>query len=54
MNRMRVSAAKVIGAGPNGCFAVLTDPAKHPLIDGTGSVLAVQPGAPGAGGGTGQ
>lgn len=43
---MRVSATKVIGASPERIFAMLTDPAKHPLIDGTGSVLAVQPGGP--------
>jgi uncharacterized protein YndB with AHSA1/START domain len=43
---MRVSAAKVIGARPERIFALLTDPSKHPLIDGTGSVLAVQPGGP--------
>ncbi len=46
MNGMHVSAAKVIGAGPGRIFALLTDPSKHPLIDGTGSVLAVQPGGP--------
>lgn len=43
---MQVSATKVIGASPERIFTMLTDPAKHPLIDGTGSVLAVRPGGP--------
>ena len=34
MNGMRVSATKVIGASPERIFALLTDPSKHPLIDG--------------------
>lgn len=37
---MQVPAAKVIGASPGRIFALLTDPSQHPLIDGTGSVLA--------------
>ena len=43
---MRVSATKVISASPERIFTLLTDPGQHPLIDGTGSVLAVQPGGP--------
>lgn len=43
---MRVSATKVIRASPERVFTLLTDPGQHPLIDGTGSVLAVQPGGP--------
>ena len=43
---MRVSATKVISASPERSFTRLTDPGQHPLIDGTGSVLAVQPGGP--------
>jgi uncharacterized protein YndB with AHSA1/START domain len=46
MNRKQVSATKVIGTSRERIFAMLTDPSKHPLIDGTGSVLAVQPGGP--------
>ena len=46
MNRKQVSATKVIGTSAERIFAMLTDPSKHPLIDGTGSVLAVQPGGP--------
>ena len=43
---MRVSATKVIRASPERVFTLLTDPGQHLLIDGTGSVLAVQPGGP--------
>ena len=46
MPRTRESATAVIVAAPERIFALLTDPAMHPLIDGTGSVLAVQPGGP--------
>ena len=46
MNRKQVSATKVIGTSPERIFTMLTDPSKHPLIEGTGSVLAVQPGGP--------
>jgi len=46
MPRTRESATAVIAAAPERIFALLTDPAMHPLIDGTGSVLAVQPGGP--------
>jgi uncharacterized protein YndB with AHSA1/START domain len=46
MNRTQVSATKVIGTGPERIFAMLTDPSEHPLIDGTGSVLAARPGGP--------
>ena len=46
MNRRQVSSTQVIGARPERIFALLTDPSQHPLIDGTGSVLAVQPGGP--------
>ena len=42
----QVSATAVIAAPPEQIFALLTDPAKHPLIDGTGSVLGVQDGGP--------
>jgi uncharacterized protein YndB with AHSA1/START domain len=42
----QVSATAVIAAPPEQIFALLTDPAQHPLIDGTGSVLGVQDGGP--------
>jgi uncharacterized protein YndB with AHSA1/START domain len=42
----QVSATAVVAAPPERIFALLTDPAMHPLIDGTGSVLGVQDGGP--------
>jgi hypothetical protein len=42
----QVSATAVIAAPPEQLFALLTDPAQHPLIDGTDSVLGVQDGGP--------
>lgn len=47
MPRTQESATAVIAAPPERIFALLTDPAMHPLIDGTGSVLGVQVGSPG-------
>ncbi len=41
-----MSATAVMAAPPERIFALLTDPAQHPLIDGTGSVLGVQDGGP--------
>ena len=46
MPRAQESATAVIAAPPERIFALLTDPAMHPLIDGTGSVLGVQAGGP--------
>ncbi|HEX3750100.1 MAG TPA: SRPBCC family protein, partial [Streptosporangiaceae bacterium] len=46
MPRTQESATAVIAAPPERIFALLTDPAMHPLIDGTGSVLGVQDGSP--------
>jgi uncharacterized protein YndB with AHSA1/START domain len=40
----QVSMSKVIAAPPDKIFAILTDPSKHPLIDGSGSVRHVRPG----------
>jgi uncharacterized protein YndB with AHSA1/START domain len=44
--RRQVSATALIGASPERIFALLADPAMHPMIDGSGSVRAVQPGGP--------
>ena len=44
--KRRISVSKVIYAAPARIFALLTDPAMHPLIDGSGSVRSVQPGGP--------
>jgi hypothetical protein len=46
MPRQQVSGTAITAAPAEWIFALLTDPAQHPLIDGTGSVLAVQAGGP--------
>ena len=46
MPRQQVSGSAIVAAPAGRIFALLTDPAQHPLIDGTGSVLAVQDGGP--------
>ena len=46
MPRQQVSGTAIIAAPAERIFALLTDPAQHPLIDGTGSVLAVRGGGP--------
>jgi hypothetical protein len=46
MPRTQESASAVIAAPAEKIFALLTDPAMHSLIDGTGSVLGVQDGSP--------
>lgn len=38
MKARRTSASRRIDAAPEDIFAILTDPSKHPLIDGSGSV----------------
>jgi hypothetical protein len=44
--RQQISVRELINAPAEQLFAVLCNPALHPLIDGSGSVLAVQPGSP--------
>ena len=46
MSARQVSASRVIAAPPGRIFDLLTDPAMHPRIDGSGTVRAVLPGAP--------
>jgi uncharacterized protein YndB with AHSA1/START domain len=46
MGRQQVSQTRTVHAPAARIFALLTDPAAHPLIDGSGSVLAVRPGGP--------
>ncbi|HEY0716407.1 MAG TPA: SRPBCC family protein [Streptosporangiaceae bacterium] len=46
MPRQEVSETAIIAAPATRVFALLTDPAQHPLIDGTGSVLAARDGGP--------
>ena len=41
-----VSVERVIPAGPASIFALLADAARHPEIDGSGTVKQVKPGAP--------
>ena len=41
-----VTAEKVIHAPPGAIFALLADAARHPDIDGSGSVKKVKTGAP--------
>jgi uncharacterized protein YndB with AHSA1/START domain len=40
MGKRIVSASRVINASPDKIFAVLADPSKHPLIDGSGMVVS--------------
>ncbi|HEY5154221.1 MAG TPA: SRPBCC family protein [Acidimicrobiales bacterium] len=42
----QVSVSRVINAPPEAIFAVLADPAKHPIIDGSGTVKKAQAGDP--------
>ncbi|GLZ36395.1 SRPBCC family protein [Actinokineospora sp. NBRC 105648] len=42
MPARQVSDARVVAASPATIFALLSDPAKHPLIDGSGTVLAAR------------
>lgn len=41
MANRSVSASRRIAAPPERCFAVLVDPTKHPLLDGSGSVQRI-------------
>ena len=46
MAHQRVAVSRTIAAPARQIFAVLIDPRQHPLIDGSGRVLAVRPGTP--------
>ena len=46
MNGDVVSVERVIAAPPETIFALVADAAKHPLIDGSGTVKEVKEGAP--------
>ncbi|WP_189153391.1 SRPBCC family protein [Lentzea pudingi] len=46
MPRRSVSVTTTVPAPAERIFDLLADPAKHPLIDGSGSVLAPRPDAP--------
>jgi uncharacterized protein YndB with AHSA1/START domain len=45
VNPREVSVSREIAAKPRAIFALLVDPSKHPLIDGSGSVVAERSGA---------
>lgn len=46
MMRRQASGTRIIHAPPEDIFAVLADPAMHPRIDGSGSVLTALPRGP--------
>ncbi|HVW40820.1 MAG TPA: SRPBCC family protein [Amycolatopsis sp.] len=46
MGTRQVSASTTIATTPENIFALLTDPSKHPLLDGSGTVRAAQPDGP--------
>jgi uncharacterized protein YndB with AHSA1/START domain len=46
MTQRRVSETRTIATTPDRIFEILTDPAKHPLIDGSGTVRAARKGGP--------
>ncbi|GAB3576963.1 SRPBCC family protein [Amycolatopsis endophytica] len=46
MKKRQVCATRTVAAPPEKIFELLADPSKHPLIDGSGSVLAAQSGGP--------
>ncbi|WP_439656760.1 SRPBCC family protein [Lentzea sp. HUAS TT2] len=47
MPKRSVSVTRTVHAPAERIFELLTDPSQHPLIDGSGSVLAPRPDAPG-------
>lgn len=44
-NKRQISVSRVIAASPQEIFAVLTDPAQHAVIDGSGSVKSARGGS---------
>ncbi|PRX51240.1 polyketide cyclase/dehydrase/lipid transport protein [Prauserella shujinwangii] len=46
MSGRQVSVSRIVPAPPERIFDLLTDPAKHPLLDGSGTVRAAQAGGP--------
>ncbi|NIH79568.1 SRPBCC family protein [Amycolatopsis viridis] len=42
MTQRQVAATRTVAAPPEKIFELLTDPSKHPLIDGSGTVLAAR------------
>lgn len=46
MKKRQVSATVVVDAAAEKIFGLLADPVKHPLIDGSGTVLSARDGGP--------
>ena len=46
MGSRQVSRTAIVATTPEKIFGLLADPAQHPLIDGSGTVRAAQPGGP--------
>ncbi|KAA9158221.1 dimethyladenosine transferase [Amycolatopsis acidicola] len=46
MAKRQVSGTRTIATTPEEIFALLTDPSKHPVLDGSGTVLAAQSNGP--------
>jgi uncharacterized protein YndB with AHSA1/START domain len=46
MTRRQVTGTRIIPAAPEEIFALLADPAMHPRLDGSGSVLTALPRGP--------
>lgn len=46
MRARQVSATRIVATRPEQIFDLLTDPAQHPVLDGSGTVRAAREGAP--------
>lgn len=46
MGKRQVSVTRIVATTPEKIFALLTDPAQHPVLDGSGTVRAPRDGAP--------
>jgi uncharacterized protein YndB with AHSA1/START domain len=46
MGQRQVSATRIVASVPEKVFALLTDPAQHPVLDGSGTVRAAREGSP--------
>jgi uncharacterized protein YndB with AHSA1/START domain len=46
VRKRAVSVTRVIATTPEKIFALLADPAQHPVLDGSGTVRATRPGVP--------
>src|SRR5256885_1050781 len=46
MGTRQVSGTRIVPTTPEKIFALLVDPAQHPLLDGSGTLRSLQDGAP--------